>query len=258
MKYLQLNKEQKYIIKSIQDLPPVNVVIILTKDRDDYREGIHIWYYLLSICLEAFFSGESMKKKVNEQLLTNPKLSNSELGDSGLLYAVAQSWISFYELINMGWLEIEEYYIENKIDLPTNTPGETLTYILNEISKHQFEVCMMDYSESSPKRLYRYINKNKKLEKLSSLTPIQEKNRKTYVNYVERNIPLGKFSKGHELQQTILDICINSKDSDIRELLKNYQSREKKAKKIRMRLANRNHFKEQIWTKGNLIKGSLD
>jgi hypothetical protein len=139
--------------------------------------------------------------------------------DSELFTIALQRYLSLYDLLNWGWVDIQNFHKD--IEIPAEKPGQAFAYILREEATAQF----LDEGKTSPRALYeafKYHKHCQRLKKMNLLTPENiEKFQKLDRRVNKKN--LSPFPEYVLFRVSCLEARRKSKDKTVRKKLKNLE-----------------------------------
>lgn len=243
--------EQDYLVKLVDGLPPVKNLFFITASKDqieEYQYQKSRWQ-LLKKGLKCFFSGGAWKKKLRNELKIEPP---------ELLLLDIDRWLKFYDLLSYGWEEVEHIFQHSSIHLPLKSPGEALTFILEQLSIYHCSESLLPYYSFSPstfekdyrvwKRIVKKNNSN------TNLSTSEEKTLKKLVKKFESN-PRKDFMQGEYFRQLCIDIFSKSKDRRTKSKLKSYLTIQSNFEAENQKLSRKHSSKGYAWTKGKKLIG---
>ena len=141
--------EREYLINLVNGLPPVKNLFFITASKDQiesYRKQKSRWQ-LLKLGIKCYFSGGAWKKKLRKEL---------NIDSLELLLLDIERWLQFYDLLSYGWEEIEDIFQYSSIHLALNSPGEALSFILEQLSIYHCSESLLPYYSFSPSAFEKY------------------------------------------------------------------------------------------------------
>ncbi len=226
----QLTINQKKILKSLDTLPPTDIIYNYTPEQKNYLQELKKQFELIQTFFKAFFLGEPIPAKTLQ-------------GESKEFYlAKFYYFLSFYILLQCGWeylSKTSEFHFEN--------PSECFIEVLKNHSKAQVHICQLGRFDIRPRHkneMRRLANKIKKGEASDIQTS-------SYNKYINALVNLG-FSKFASLEIFCVKTCAKNagKDHWLEAKLEDYYENFKKVQEINQR-TDRNR-KGYAWENGRI------
>ncbi|MEA5512305.1 hypothetical protein VB715_21260 [Crocosphaera sp. UHCC 0190] len=128
--------------------------------------------------------------------------------------------IELYNMLSMGWDDIQKYTSQNHYPLSVQTPKQAITLILNADSEEEFSICLETYAAYSPATSRKHLEELEKLKNKADNGEISEAESKKQRKLLPRYLP-----KKEELKLPYLAeiACQQSKDSTTKTAYKNYK-----------------------------------
>ncbi|AFZ38405.1 hypothetical protein Sta7437_4985 (plasmid) [Stanieria cyanosphaera PCC 7437] len=250
-------------IKTIYKLPPVKITFFFeaSKDQVDHYKLESAYWKCIALGLQAYFSGLSIESFIESQIRFRP---------NDLMMLNIYKWINLYSLLNFGWSYIESFYIKtpyillSTYDCPKNkskpgNPGDSLKFILEQLSYYSFSKCLLPYYVFSPQAFRKeyYIWKKicAKVATNKPLTILEKNTFKTIGSHYDNSLR-EPYMEGFFFLEHLLEILSKSKNKQIKKLRKDYliSVSECHAEIIKLN-HSRNKPSGECWANGKYLVG---